>query len=582
MSNLKFNKLVSFAEIDLTLTLSLNSSEAKKLSISTDLFEFNTMKDLENFFINKSQQSQTDNDIPNILDLIKLTSDNYIINSCLFINKACKEKAFIELLSLNSFIFSEEESFFNFIFKFVCEQNFLFLIDSKLNCDFNTTPKVKFIIRITNSESPHVTQKEFVFKSNNSKERREERTEPTFTNVKYKFENVNFLLFDLNFYINNIACSKTTRDEAFYVEKLQAIVDFFIFLSKKSPKLKKILIFPQMNSKNLSSFHADTIFLYISLLSMSELFFINEETNMLLVEILSNTGTVRNVHNKNIEIDLFKHLNKSMSSSRLGVFFNNFKKSTFIEQEPNTSLIMAHSDFLFDIFSNVDSNQSSTSNYRLKYDLILEYENVIEENKKFLESVFLGGLLSRYFLSKSLKTCFLAGNHSVKRVLELLRLKIELPLDPNYYLIIIKKKQVSNKNNKNDMNPSSNKETNFILDCKNINNSKMKAYDPLQDQMLSTFFSSLITRKHLNKLGFINKKGEILHDPDKKKMSTFKNKKLVEKYETEEQNLMKIKENNMKMKLQIKNLFKGNIKNFDNIAIKDLETAAQVKYFLHA
>ncbi len=103
----------------------------------------------------------------------------------------------------------------------------------------------------------------------------------------------------------------------------------------------------------------------------------------------------------------------------------------------------------------------------------------------------------------------------------------------------------------------------------------MKDYNPLYDDNLVSYFSSKYIRKHLETLGFINKKGNILQDPDNRKLSIVDSKKLKKMYENEKNYLQKIRDKEEKLKLQIKNLLQGNniIKNGD---IKEIEKLTKV------
>ena len=56
-----------------------------------------------------------------------------------------------------------------------------------------------------------------------------------------------------------------------------------------------------------------------------------------------------------------------------------------------------------------------------------------------IKSVFVGGFLSRLFNKKSFQTCFVAGNESVKRVIDLIRFDFDFPTDGAYYEILVKK-----------------------------------------------------------------------------------------------------------------------------------------------
>jgi len=56
------------------------------------------------------------------------------------------------------------------------------------------------------------------------------------------------------------------------------------------------------------------------------------------------------------------------------------------------------------------------------------------------------------------------------------------------------------------------KEHGFNLDCVNLVSSKKNNYNPLLDNNLAYYFSSSIVRKHLNKMGFIDRDGKIIEE----------------------------------------------------------------------
>jgi hypothetical protein len=58
------------------------------------------------------------------------------------------------------------------------------------------------------------------------------------------------------------------------------------------------------------------------------------------------------------------------------------------------------------------------------------------------------------------------------------------------------------------------KENKFILDCTNVIKSKKKDYNPLYDENCASYLFQIQNMKHLRDVGFINKNGVILKDPD--------------------------------------------------------------------
>jgi hypothetical protein len=135
------------------------------------------------------------------------------------------------------------------------------------------------------------------------------------------------------------------------------------------------------------------------------------------------------------------------------------------------------------------------------------------------KGIFIGSLLSRLIYGKTIKTCVTAGCLSVKNMIEIINNNIDYVTDIDLYNVTvpIKKlnkyekiqKQILNNNKK-----IRKREKGFVLDCINENLSKKKDYNPLKDIYCQGFFYNQYNFKHLINLGFINKKGKVLKDPD--------------------------------------------------------------------
>lgn len=126
-----------------------------------------------------------------------------------------------------------------------------------------------------------------------------------------------------------------------------------------------------------------------------------------------------------------------------------------------------------------------------------------------LKAVFFGGLLSRHINNQGFVNSILCATEICKRILEIYRLDLTFPKEQEFYMVSFKKGASKNQIIEKQ------KEDNFVLDCININKSKLGVYNPLKDNNLYSFFSSHVIRKHLKHVGFINTKGFILNDPSK-------------------------------------------------------------------
>ena len=134
-----------------------------------------------------------------------------------------------------------------------------------------------------------------------------------------------------------------------------------------------------------------------------------------------------------------------------------------MHQDTISGLVLFHNKFYFNFYPN-----------NIQEEEIEEYKNVFSSNYKKINSIFIGGFLSRLFNKKSFKTSFIAGNDSVKKVIDLIKYDIDFPNNNEFFEVLVKrtspiksKKEIENLK----------KEINFILDCTNILTSKKKEYN---------------------------------------------------------------------------------------------------------
>jgi hypothetical protein len=579
-----FVKVVSMGHLDLELILSLTEEEMKRFNVP-EISSINSLADCEKFLfpaeseeeIKKKQdeeEKQRESNKKNsdqktikekeetILDFIRLNSTNSTITAMLMINKAFKKKTFIEYLTLSETVYKEEEEFMREVIKYVTEQNYLFIIENGV---FEIPSKIKFTIKLAETKDSNFI-KTFELQLDGRKEDKQEPTTNLYNTLNYDFDFTNFFYMDLN---SNFEIGKYGFTMQLYSEFVKSLTDNF----------KDICIvtnFPDIIS-NVSNLNMEGISSINEILEYTDVFIFEKKEALALFNLLASLkeSAVNNIEEKkNIELLFIKEVNKKRKNlPKIGIFIDELKKLTIIEQQAKSNLILFHSDFDLKFIPD-----------KISKDIIEEYKKLLVVHHQELKFTFIGGFLSRIFYKRSFSTCFTAGSESVKRILELLRFQLDYPIDNNYYIIRIKKpghsanSQAIKEKQDEDL-IKVRKEQHFVLDCVNKETSSMRTYNPLYDQNLQSFFSSHTIRSHLKKLGFINRKGQVLQDPDFKKLGIIKNKKLVKIYEDEQKKLIKIKENNYKMKLQIHNLFHGGTNNLQNVGLNDLEKYTKVYNF---
>lgn len=140
-------KICSLGILDINLNFELTQKESIKYNFNFN--KCNSVDYLQTFFDQKSNLKNNQN-YSNILDHISLTSDNNLINTLLFINRAYKNKSFIEFIMPNKIKFTNnQDNIFNVI-KYILGRNYFFIIENKIN-DFPIS--IKFLIKIYSDDS---------------------------------------------------------------------------------------------------------------------------------------------------------------------------------------------------------------------------------------------------------------------------------------------------------------------------------------------------------------------------------------------------------------------------------------------
>lgn len=378
---------------------------------------------------------------------------------------------------------------------------------------------------------------------------------------RYDFNGCNYFFVDLNEIISLQNFNFSLKE---FLELLRRITADY-------REISVITTFPSI-IKNIALLDLESLSCIAEIVNLTDIYLFEKKEALALLNLLAqlNSESDSVEEKKNLEFLFIREIKrKKRPHPKLGLFLEGLKKCTIIQQQQNSNLVVFHTDYEFNL---IPPNVSSV--------VFEDYQKILSSNSKQLASVFLGGFLSRFLYRKSFNTCFTAGNESLKRITELHRFSVEPPLDFNYYLIRLKK---SEKGPSEAQKAHKKKEKNFVLDSTNVVNSKMREYNPLYDGNLVSFFSSKLTRSHLQKSGFINRNGCILDDPENKKITMLENsaesKNFEKIYEQEKNNLLKIKEQKEKMRLQIKSLMSFNSQTLRAGNFKELDKLAKIYTF---
>ena len=562
-NNGELQKIISLgSSLNIEFILSLTEKEYSHYNINynninslLDLKTYLECYNINNFYSPKKKDM-------NILNLILINSEDSLFNSLLFINRANKIKSFIELLIPFSLKFSEELNFMKDSLKYILENNFIFIEDFNL---LDIKPNLNFSIKLIDDDHNVLNKKTFLitndnnYKENNIRNNKEEEFD--------LFKGLNFEYDGTIFYTNLsdlFNCKKNSNNE---------IENFIKNIIKFYPSMKLCINYSNFIN-NYITISEEILNIINEIISLTDIFIFDEKESeeyfsmrkikeesekkankkkIKLIKSHSQLNISKNNKSENLTPeDLFirKIKIKKKQKNKIGIFFNEMKTITIIQQDSLSKLVLYHMQYEINYLKPNLSDEEFN-----------EYNKIINLNFDKIKSIFLGGYLSRLFNNKSYNTCFVAGNESIKKIIFFLKNKIDFPYNLKYYEIKVKKPIYEK--NKEEIK----KENNFCLDCTNIENCKKKEYNPLIDYYCSSFLNNINNRKYLIKRGFINKEGFILSDPDKDKYSyNIRRNRLIKNYDNEQKRLLGIKSNNEIIKNQIKNLILNNpIEKNDNI-----------------
>ena len=531
-------KLCSLGILDININLTLTESQAENYNFNID--DYNTVLDLKNIFY-PDEEPEIEIDY---FKHIYISSDNNIINTLLHINRAYKSKTFIEFIMPNKLDFSDNTKFIHNLLIDICNRNYLFLIENKL---IDIGSNIKFNINIINDDTKeNVEYKTFdLFEMNDIEmkltegESNDELEYKEF-NLDYNFDKVDYFLIDLFSFKEMLYKNKFDMEKFLYKimnnnKQIKIILiinencfigyDFTSLIEKYREIIElSDIIFCNRNElnyfyrtyNNLRNYSIDLLNrsnINYSKITSSNKSINNTSSNMNNINnnILPNSNRdlimkkipynlVNNTNeNSNYDLVVFDNEKHRKNISRISILFENFFSLTIYEQ--------------IGTYMEVDTKE--TFYFKLKEDK----QNFFTKEGEKIYYIFIGGFLSRLIHTKSFRVCFYAGYLLLEKIMKNnLKKKIVFKIDDYNVLVPNEKKSFKEKmikQNEKILEEIKCKEKGFILDCTNLNECKIKIYNPLLDNNCAGYLLKKNIFEHLKHKGFINKNGIVLKDPDK-------------------------------------------------------------------
>ena len=531
-------KLCSLGILDININLILTESQAEKYDFNID--DYNTVSDLKNLFYPLTTDYNTEIDY---FKHIFLSSDNNLINTLLYINRAYKPKTFIEFIMPNKLDFGSNTKFVHNLLIDVCNMNYLFIVENKI-IDVNSN--IKFNINIIDEETKeNIETKTFdLFEMNdleikinnneNDNENLNENNDSVLFNLDYNFDKVDFFLVDLFSY-----------KELLYKNKY----DIEKFLYKVIGDNKQIKIILIINKNCFTGYDFTSLIeKYREIIELSDIIFCDRKEINYFLRTYSNL--------KNCSIDI-NNGNSSITSKDNSINNNNYlpginkdllnKKIPYnlinnTNENSNLDLIMFDNEkhrkniprisILFDSYfssitlyeqigTHMEIDTKETFHFKLKQEKV----DLFLKSGKIYYYIFIGGFLSRLIHNKSFRVCFYAGYLLLEKIFKnTIKKKNIFKIDDYNVLVPNEKKGLKDKLiklNEKILEDQKCKEKGFVLDCTNLNECKIKIYNPLLDTNCASYLLKKNIFEHLKNKGFINKNGIVLKDPDKYEKNKF-------------------------------------------------------------
>ena len=486
-------RLSAIGNLDIEINFILRLSEAKYMKF--DISKIKSPVDLKEVFCSE-ENINYDEEKPkiNYLDYISLSSKNDFITTLLFINRAFKNKTFVELIMLNQIEFRNETSFLKGLIRKICVKNYFFLVENKI---FDIPSSIKFNIKILNDDNDDIiSSKSFqLFERNASVYNDEEKDLNLFDKINYNFDNTQFFIANFSEFI------KYKNDDC------EEISLFYKNLISNASNIKIITIFNENCINTLSEIQV--LDLFKDILSYSDYIFSDRKTlNNFYIYYNKIYNDNNYINEENDDLILKDNEKKRKIIDRITILLEDLDLFQIYIQKGIKMELIFNESYTGNLIWKSQNEEKEINNIKL-----------INSNKKLLNGIFIGSFLSRLLYGKTMKTCITAGCLSVKNMLGMIKNNINYITDIDLYNVVVpfrkhSKRELIEKELYENQLKLFKQEKGFVLDCTNINASKKKEYNPLMDIYCQNFVFSKNNFTHLKKLGFINKKGNILKDPD--------------------------------------------------------------------
>ena len=486
-------RLSAIGNLDIEINFILRLSEAKYMKF--DISKIKSPVDLKEVFCSE-ENINYDEEKPkiNYLDYISLSSKNDFITTLLFINRAFKNKTFVELIMLNQIEFRNETSFLKGLIRKICVKNYFFLVENKI---FDIPSSIKFNIKILNDDNDDIiSSKSFqLFERNASVYNNEEKDLNLFDKINYNFDNTQFFIANFSEFI------KYKNDDC------EEISLFYKNLISNASNIKIITIFNENCINTLSEIQV--LDLFKDILSYSDYIFSDRKTlNNFYIYYNKIYNDNNYINEENDDLILKDNEKKRKIIDRITILLEDLDLFQIYIQKGIKMELIFNESYTGNLIWKSQNEEKEINNIKL-----------INSNKKLLDGIFIGSFLSRLLYGKTMKTCITAGCLSVKNMLGMIKNNINYITDIDLYNVVVpfrkqSKRELIEKELYENQLKLFKQEKGFVLDCTNINASKKKEYNPLMDIYCQNFVFSKNNFTHLKKLGFINKKGNILKDPD--------------------------------------------------------------------
>ena len=541
---MSIKKLCSIGLLDIKLNLVLRKSFIEKNNFNIN--DYNSIKDIEELFyphtenndINESSESENENTENknqkiNYLDYISLSTDDNLLNTLFYINRAYKTKTFIEFIMPNEIKFTQENYFVKSLLKDVLNRNYFFIVENNI---IKTEAKIKLIIKILNDENNEIiSEKEFDLIEKNDVEDdvylNNEGKVFDSSKLNYNFNKSDFLLIDYN--ILKLLKFSDNKD----------IFQMLTDILEENNKLKIILLLNdialsseennQSNNNNQKKKKNSNISTIKNIIEFSDIIFsFKEPLNIFYKKYINQKK--RSSRSKS---DIIKYKILSTSQNKYIISSPNTKKKPnkdliiydnekYRKDLPRTLVLLDNFNYATILTQIIDDIEPPSEKFAFKFLDNPHTDQDYKNNKKFLKNniskcfhIFAGGYLSRFLNGISdMEECFIAGNMCLKNSINLLRNNADYLIDIDEYNVIVPRikkdvKELMLKKKMAELRDNKKKEEKFVLDCVNANKSQKKEYNSLLDINCVSYLSKKIIFSHLAKNNFINKNGFILKDP---------------------------------------------------------------------